>query len=438
MAFAPSTRPEVYDLLAVGFGPSNLALAVAAREHREALPEGDPLTIGFLERKPAFGWHRGMLLDGATMQVSFLKDLATLRNPASRFTFLTYLHERERLVDFVNHKTFFPTRIEFHDYLEWAATQVADQVEYGVEVVDVRPVSAGGDVEYLDVVGRRPDAPGELVVRRTRNLVIGAGISPVLPPGVEGSDRVWHSSELLDRLPSAGDARRFAVVGAGQSGAEVTAHLHDRFPDAEVHAVFTRYGYSPADDSPFANRVFDPGAVDDFHRAPAAVKEMFYAYHSNTNYSVVDLELIEDLYRRVYAERVRGDSRLRIHHMARMAHVVTKPDHALLTVETLLDGRQHDLEVDVVVCATGYEPMDPAAILGETAGLCARTDDGRFRVERDYRVTTGEHVRCGIYLQGGTEHTHGISSSLLSTSAVRAGEIVDSVARGRAADRVRT
>jgi L-ornithine N5-oxygenase len=34
-------------------------------------------------------------------------------------------------------------------------------------------------------------------------------------------------------------------------------------------------------------------------------------------------------------------------------------------------------------------------------------------------------------LQGGTEHTHGISSSLLSNIAVRTGEIVKSVARYR-------
>jgi L-ornithine N5-oxygenase len=36
-------------------------------------------------------------------------------------------------------------------------------------------------------------------------------------------------------------------------------------------------------------------------------------------------------------------------------------------------------------------------------------------------------MRCGIYLQGPTEATHGISSTLLSTTAVRAGEIADAI-----------
>lgn len=52
------------------------------------------MTARFLEQQPRFGWHRGMLIDNATMQVSFLKDLVTLRNPTSGFSFLCYLQSR--------------------------------------------------------------------------------------------------------------------------------------------------------------------------------------------------------------------------------------------------------------------------------------------------------------------------------------------------------
>lgn len=41
-------------------------------------------------------------------------------------------------------------------------------------------------------------------------------------------------------------------------------------------------------------------------------------------------------------------------------------------------------------------------------------------------------VSAGIYLQGGTEHTHGLTSTLLSTTAIRAGEIRDSLLTSRA------
>lgn len=48
-------------------------------------------------------------------------------------------------------------------------------------------------------------------------------------------------------------------------------------------------------------------------------------------------------------------------------------------------------------------------------------------MERDYRIITAPEMRCGIDLQGGTEHTHGLTSSLLSNIAVRSGEIIDSI-----------
>ncbi|MFF2659456.1 lysine N(6)-hydroxylase/L-ornithine N(5)-oxygenase family protein [Kitasatospora sp. NPDC058032] len=423
----------VFDILGVGFGPSNLALAVAVDEHNAATPDS-PLRAGFIERKQAFGWHKGMLLDEATMQVSFLKDLATMRNPQSRYTFLMYLHQRGRLVQFINHKTLFPLRIEFHDYLEWVAAQFEELVRYGAEVVEVRPVEEGGRIVFLDVVSRDGDDPDTVVVQRTRNLVIASGIVPTLPLGLEGTERLWHSSEFLNRLAALpSDPSVCTVVGAGQSAAEIAGHLHDRFPRADVHAVFSRYGYSPADDSPFANRVFDPEAVDEFFSAPPHVQQKFFHYHANTNYSVVDPEVIDDLFGRVYRESVRGVPRLHIRHMTEVKQVISEPDRVRLRLEHLPTGEDIDLDTDLVVFATGYRPMDPLAVLGPAASLCKRDSSGLLHVQRDHQVVTEGSVECGIYLQGGTEHTHGLSSSLLSTTAVRAGEIVLSVA-GRSPD----
>ncbi|HEX2313886.1 MAG TPA: lysine N(6)-hydroxylase/L-ornithine N(5)-oxygenase family protein [Thermomonospora sp.] len=431
MPHPPASRPadRVLDLVGIGFGPSNLALAIALREHAEQTGGGDGADAVFFEKQPAFGWHRGMLIDGATMQVSFLKDLVTMRNPASRYSFLHYLKARGRLVDFINHKTMYPSRAEFHDYLEWAAADFTDQVEYGSEVVAVRPAPGDGPVEALDVVVRQGGCSDELVTRRTRNLVIAAGLEPVLPPGVVSAERVWHSSELLHRAPTLRDPRRLLVVGAGQSAAEATEYLHRTFPGAEVCAVFTKYGYTPADDSSFANRIFDPEAVDHFYTAPEDVKRMLLDYHHSTNYSVVDLDLIDELYRRLYQEKVTGERRLRILNASRVTDSDVTPSGVRATVEFLPTGERTTLEADAVVYATGYRTGDPAALLGEVAEHCLRRPEGGLQVERDYRVATTDAVRCGIYLQGATEHTHGITSTLLSNTAIRVGEIVTSLTR---------
>ncbi|MFJ3516977.1 MULTISPECIES: lysine N(6)-hydroxylase/L-ornithine N(5)-oxygenase family protein [unclassified Streptomyces] len=423
--------PLIHDLIGIGFGPSNVAMAIALSEHNAGVGPQEAVTAHFFEQQPRFGWHRGMLIDDATMQVSFLKDLVTLRNPASEYSFLCYLQSRGRLIDFVNHKNLFPLRVEFHDYFEWAAAKVDDMVSYGSEVVAVRPVLHDGAIEYLDVTAR---SGSELIVHRARNLVIGTGLRPQMPDGVDRTERVWHTSELLTRVAALGNAdqSRFVVVGAGQSAAENVAFLHRTFPGAEVCAVFSRYGYSPADDSGFANRIFDPSAVDEYFTAPESVKRKLIEYHANTNYSVVDIDLIDDLYRQEYQEKVLGTERLRFLKVSRLADVSEGPDSVRVTVESLVTGEKEALEADALVYATGYRSADGLGLLGDVEKLCRRDDLGRVRVARDYRVESEPELRCGVYLQGGTEHTHGITSSLLSNTAVRVGEILQSiVAHGR-------
>ncbi|MEU7071696.1 lysine N(6)-hydroxylase/L-ornithine N(5)-oxygenase family protein [Streptomyces narbonensis] len=428
----PGDTPLVHDLIGIGFGPSNVAMALALSEHNAQVDREEAVTAHFFERQPSFGWHRGMLIDDATMQVSFLKDLVTLRNPASEYSFLCYLQSKGRLIDFVNHKNLFPLRVEFHDYFEWAAAKVDDMVSYGHEIIAVEPVVQDGVVEYLEVTAR---AGTELVVHRARNLVLGTGLRPRMPEGIERSERVWHNSDLLAKVDGLeGTApERFVVVGAGQSAAENVAYLHRRFPDAEICAVFSRYGYSPADDSAFANRIFDPEAVDEYFTAPEDIKRKLMEYHGNTNYSVVDIDLIDDLYRQSYQEKVLGTERLRFLNISRLVGVEDGPDGARATVRSLVSGEETTLDADVVVLATGYSPADPLGLLGDVARQCHRDEQGRIRVERDYRVATDPEVRCGIYLQGGTEHTHGITSSLLSNTAIRVGEILESVVGHRQA-----
>ncbi|MEU8702269.1 SidA/IucD/PvdA family monooxygenase [Streptomyces sp. NPDC048680] len=407
----------------IGFGAANLALAAALEE------TGESAGALFLEKQPTFGWHRGMLMEGASMQVSFLKDIATMRNPTSDFGFLSYLQQKGRLVDFINHAVLTPSRCEFHDYLSWAADRVRHLVEYGAEITGVRPVVEDGAVVALDVLA------GDRVAARARNLVIGAGLRPRLPEGAETGERVWHSSQLLDRLTEFDERtpKRVVVVGAGQSAAEIAGHLMDRYPAAEVCSVFTRYGYSIADASPFANRIFDPAAVDDFYDAPADVKQSLLRYHGATNYAVVDGHVLDGLYRRQYEQKVTGEPRLRVMHTSRIDSVDLRADSVAVRVRFLPTGEVSDLEADLVIYATGYTSSDPAELLGGIEGSLRRDETGELLISRDYRLRTTADFRCGIYVQGATEATHGISSTLLSMTAVRAGEIAGSLAGDRRA-----
>lgn len=99
---------------------------------------------------------------------SCLKDLATLRDPTSYFTFLSYLHSQNRLPEFINRGTIIPSRREFADYLGWTAQEVVRRgvdVAYGEEVIGISKVLL--DEQSLLEVTSRKLSSGETIVRWT-------------------------------------------------------------------------------------------------------------------------------------------------------------------------------------------------------------------------------------------------------------------------------
>ena len=147
--------PAVHDLIGIGFGPSNLALAIALQEREKAQGKLDVL---FLDKQADYRWHGNTLVTQSELQISFLKDLVTLRNPTSPYSFVNYLKAHDRLVDFINLGTFYPCRMEYNDYLRWVAGQFQAQANYGEEVLAIEPILHQQQVEALRVIS--PRCPG--------------------------------------------------------------------------------------------------------------------------------------------------------------------------------------------------------------------------------------------------------------------------------------
>jgi L-ornithine N5-oxygenase len=251
-----SSPDELLDLLCVGFGPASLAIAIALHDSASTSSSNPPKAL-FLEKQSQFAWHAGMQLPGAKMQISFLKDLATPRDPRSKFTFINYLFCQGRLNHFINLSTFLPTRIEYEDYLRWCAEHFEREgkVAYGMEVegVSIGTRDADGKVTSWEVSAR--DATGKTLVRRARHVVIAVGGRPVIPKNLQGLKCVAHSSQFANMIPriqemEMGRRSRFAVVGSGQSAAEIFNDLSERFPDAEVKLIIKGASLRPSDDSP--------------------------------------------------------------------------------------------------------------------------------------------------------------------------------------------
>ncbi|WP_341316803.1 lysine N(6)-hydroxylase/L-ornithine N(5)-oxygenase family protein [Paraburkholderia sp. IMGN_8] len=433
-------RDTVFDLIGVGFGPSNLALAVRLAEEAGV----SNLVHCFIERQPEFGWHRGMLLDDCRMQISFLKDLVTLRDPKSRFTFINYLFERGRLADFVNLKSFYPTRVEFHDYLSWVAAAFDERVHYGQTVIGIEPVTVAGkpaEVEALRVFSRDDD--GREWQRVTRALSIGIGGGAQVPEAFAalGSHNIVHSSKYLssiDRVVGAasGARKRVAVIGAGQSAAEVFIDLTRRFPHVDASLVIRSSALKPADDSPFVNEIFSPAFTDIVYAQPKDGRRSLIERFRDTNYAVVDRPLIEQIYEMLYLQSVSAERRHRLLANTGIETAVrTASGQIELTLRDRLSGHARAEQFDALVLATGYRRDTHFALL---EGLAPQLGEAlaQGNVERDYRLATPASFKPRIYLQGCCEDSHGLSDTLLSVLALRADEIVASLAQHTTQDRL--
>jgi L-ornithine N5-oxygenase len=407
---------HIHDLIGIGFGPSNIALAIALEELRQA---GQPVDALFIEKQPGFAWHRDMLLGGTHMQISFLKDLVTLRNPRSRFTFVNYLHEKNRLQDFINLKTFFPSRHEFNDYLAWAASHFDDRCVYGEDVVEVLPERRGSEVSLLRVRSR--DAAGQVQERLARNLVVGVGGAPNIPEcfrPLARDPRVFHSSRYLRHMAGHPQAGRVAVVGAGQSAAEIFMNLHELPQAPRVDLVMRARSIRPSDDSPFVNEIFNADFVDQVYGRTSDERAALLDEFWRTNYAAPDLALIERIFDVLYQQKVRSEQRHRFlrRHEVRSARAAGDGVH--LTLLDLNRDRESTVRYDAVVLATGYRRDLHRHLLEPLAPYL-----GSFDVDRDYRVRARPGFRPAIFLQGACEATHGLSDTLLSITAVRTAEI---------------
>ncbi|OJK03346.1 hypothetical protein ASPACDRAFT_21786 [Aspergillus aculeatus ATCC 16872] len=449
-----SPQDELHDLLCVGFGPASLAIAIALNDaldpclNKSTSSSGWQPRVCFLERQKQFAWHPGMLLPGSKMQISFIKDLATLRDPRSSFTFLNYLHQKERLIHFTNLGTFTPARLEFEDYMRWCAQRFSDVVSYGEEVIDVVPGKTdptGSVVDYFTVRSRNVET-GEISSRTARKVVVALGGSPKMPPGLPQDPRILHSSQYCTNLPTLlSDERKpynVAVLGSGQSAAEIFHDIQKRYPNSKTTLIMRDTAMRPSDDSPFVNELFNPERIDKFYNLSANERQRSLKADKATNYSVVRLELIEQIFDDMYTQRIQNPDETQWQHRILPGRKVTRVEHhgpqsrmrihvraAKDGADSLVGDGKETLEVDALMVATGYNRNAHEQLLKNVQHLRPAGQEV-WTPGRDYRVdmdTSKVSAHAGIWLQGCNEKTHGLSDSLLSVLAARGGEMVESI-----------
>lgn len=417
-----SFNDTIYDVVGVGFGPSNVSLAIALEEI------GPEIKALFLEKSDTFFWHSGMLLPDATMQVSFLKDLVNPRNPKSHFTFVNYLHQKNRLLDFANLKTFFPSRVEFHDYFTWCAEAFDSQVRYSHAVTQIEQIAVEGVVGPVYCITAQSNGHERQFL--ARSIVHSCGLEPILPKGVDRGPRVFHNHEFLSRLKRTpiASGSHVVVAGGGQSAAEICGYLLTEDPTLTVTSIISRFGFLPADDSPFVNQIFDPEHVGSFFETAQTERERLLFEHRTTNYAVADIDVIESLYQMWYQDKVAQRSRFDLRRCAKLVAVDETGNGVSIRLKDLSSDTEQLVSADYLVCATGFRPRSPLSIMApELADKLCTDDTGMPELDRAYRIKMRDGSVSSCFSIGTSEATHGLSATLISNMAVRSGELAQSL-----------
>jgi L-ornithine N5-oxygenase len=426
----------VHDLIGVGFGPANISLAVALEELH---PE---IRAVFFEARNTVAWQPEMLLPGSDIQNNPVRDLVTPRNPRSRYTFLNFLFEQGRLLEYLNLGIEFPLRKEYNQYITWVGSHFADRVRTS------SPVTGVTFAELPDGTTGYRVTLGSGATELARAVVLAHGRTPYVPAPFDqlDSDRVVHLTRYkstVERMAEQLRTGRIAVVGGSQSSVELTLDLARRFPEAEVLNLTRGFAHRLKDTSPFSEASIMPEFVDYYFHASQQSKDELDTELRFTNYSAVDMDVLKQLYLLMYEQKLDGEQKVFVRNNSVVTAAAADADGVDLTIRERHYNDITQERFDLVVVATGFRNFGPGAgqeprppLLNELADQLAHTERGAVAVGHDYLISgaVGRQIPP-LFLYNLNESSHGISDAgSFSLLSLRAEVIARSLGKNLAND----
>jgi lysine N6-hydroxylase len=397
----------VLDFIAIGLGPFNLSLACLADPIRD-------LRGLFLERNEDFDWHPGMLIDDTTLQNPFLADLVSLADPKSRFSFLNYCKQEGKLYAYYIRERFYLSRAEYNRYCKWAIGQLSS-IAFGSNVDHVEYDAQQGHY----VVRGRHVRTGEPFTHRAARLVIGVGSVPQLPACCDAlRERCIHSAHYVARKDELQQKRSIAVIGSGQSVAEI---FYDLLKESDEHDyALTWITRSPRffqmENTKLTLEMISPDYIDYFYGLPDSVREGIIAKQDSL-YKGVNASLINQIYDLLDDRRSRGSNTARLITNSELTdcHHDRVDDRFQLRFVQRDEGVQYTHVTEGAIFATGYGQNVPGFIDGIRERI-HWDDKGRYRLSRNYAI---DRNGCEIFVQNAGLYSHGLTNPDLGMSCYR-------------------
>jgi lysine N6-hydroxylase len=402
---------QCLDFIGIGIGPSNLSIAALGSEI-----EG--FNCKFLERKPHFSWHPGMILADCSMQTNFLKDLVTAVSPTNPYSFLNYLVKRKKFYRFLTTEQRTVSREEFADYLSWAATGL-DSLVFNQDVQRVE----------FDDQQRQFVVTTQNEVFRAKHVCVGIGKQVKLPDCVtEQNDQCFHASEMMFRQPNL-SGKRVAIVGGGQSGADLFLNVFqgEWGQPEQLSWISRRNNYNALDEAAFANEYFTPDYVEDFYTLGNTAKQQMLREQKMTSDGITSESLLA-IYRAMYHrfDVLRDKRWVRLLPSRSVTALNAKNNSYQLETLHHLDQGRETLDADVVIFATGYAQARPA-FLESLADRVLTDADGQYRIASDFTLEREGVHENALFAVNASMHHHGIADPQLSLMAWRSARILNRV-----------
>ncbi|GAA1295989.1 lysine N(6)-hydroxylase/L-ornithine N(5)-oxygenase family protein [Brachybacterium alimentarium] len=458
-SFPAADRGPIHDLVGIGIGPFGLGLAALS----DPLEDVDAV---FLDQRPEFRWHPGMMLDGATIQVPFLADLVTMADPTSRYSFLAFLKATGRLYPFYIRESFYPLRSEYDAYCRWVADQL-DSLRWSRRVIAVEtaqnaegaaaaddgsaassraavesvesvgPVGSVGPHEHFVVTAEVLDEDGAVVgleQHRGRHVVLGVGTAPVLPEPLrmlreqagERSGPVVHTAEFLPSRERLLESGSITIVGSGQSAAEVYRDLLEETDRRGIQLDWITRSprFFAMEYTKLTLEMTSPEYTDHYRSLPEELRDRL-GREQRSLYKGISGDLVDDIHDTLYRLGQGG----RAPHTTLLSDVAVTAGHVdeetgehVLTLRHGQLGTEREHRTGALIAATGYRSSIPA-FLDPVADLVRRDAKGRLDVSRDYTVDDAGR----LHVLNAEEHTHGVTAPDLGFGAWRASVVLAAI-----------
>lgn len=225
----PPPADAPLECIGVGFGPSNIALAIAL-ERRGLLDR-----CLFLEQGVAPDWHGDLLVPGGEIAHPPLRDLVSPHDPQSRYGFLPYLRAQGRLTRFLDDPAAPVPRVEYARYVRWAARQFDRVTRYASRVVTIDASRGGLDPVFTVVTQSGAH-------HRARSISFATGQNFPVPGGLSAltATQCVNAGSYLTaaaRWAHEGAPNRICMIGSAEIGADILCDLADRFPRSKLDWV---------------------------------------------------------------------------------------------------------------------------------------------------------------------------------------------------------